>query len=205
MMASGNRSPEPARLGSDTTKTGALLRGLWAAARGDIGVARNQLRASESLDSPWRWGVSPQQEAAFAALLKGWIALLENHPEESVRGLSEVARTGLLYEWSSPAMRSAARHIVAQGYERMGMPDSSAAFLERILADIRGTRGACAWPFARSKLVLAYVKTGRLAEARKQFEILKRDVDKPDPEVARIIRDAEAALVSAEAMAPKPL
>jgi hypothetical protein len=201
MAASGNRvASMPRGLTADTTCTGALLRGLWAAAAGDAEQARAHLQAAEA-----RRPMAHERNETLATLLRAWIEALHDRPATVVDSLASLARSSTVPDWCGRTnLRAASRLLVADAHAALGHHDSSAVYLERILGEVMADRCAIGWAFVRSKLVLTYVRLGRLDDARRHWEKLERDVDKPDPEVAALMANTKAALTSAEAMTPVP-
>ena len=97
------------------------------------------------------------------------------------------------------------RWLVAEAYERLGQPDSAAAYFELAMSPIGNGGALCdariAYSFAHRRLVLLYARMGRLDEARRHWEIFSATFTRPDPEMLPLIEEARAALASAGAMA----
>ncbi len=85
---------------------------------------------------------------------------------------------------------------MAQAYERLGQPDSAAAFYLRLLGPEQPAMGwtALVHSFAHQRLVMLYSHMGRLAEAERHMAILERDFTRPDPDVRHLLDEARAAV-----------
>ena len=98
------------------------------------------------------------------------------------------------------------RWLAAEAYERLGRPDSAAAYFERAIAPppLSGStwiHGRMAYSFGHRRLVLLYARMGRLEEARRHWEIFSETFTRPDPEMVPLVDEARAALANAESMA----
>ncbi len=186
----------------DTLTTALITGGMWALANGDTDLARQILGKlnERPADELARHGASP-------TLLEGWMAARSGHWDETVRILAPAARQGaeIGYVTEAPG-RVPMRWLVAEAYDRLGRPDSAAAFFELTLSAAR-MRWRERLPLrmissmAHRRLVLLYTRMGRLEEARRHWEIFSATCTRPDPEMLPQIEEARAALVSAEAMA----
>jgi hypothetical protein len=144
-----------------------------------------------------RRGSEFDERVAFA---DGWVAAAEGRPAEVVRllrPLADVRASGLPY-FSQPA-----QWFLAGAYERLGQLDSAAAQLER-LATWQGSRGAygnrrgLTHSFAHQRLVVLYARMGRVADARRHWQVLSTTFTQPDPEMQHFVDEARAALANAE-------
>ena len=98
------------------------------------------------------------------------------------------------------------RWLVAEAYERLGRPDSAAAYFERAIAsppeggyDFAHSRMASS--FGHRRLVLLYACMGRLQEARRHWEIFFEAFARPDMEMAPLVEEARLALAGAGGVA----
>jgi Tfp pilus assembly protein PilF len=183
----------------DSTTTGLVTRGLWAAAAGDTTLARRLLTTIRTRSAPEvaRQGFNP-------ALLQAWIAARGSRWQEVLSGLGPAALQGEAMGYvllqSAPLMR----WIVAEAYDRLGPPDSAAAYFEGAIAppprggtDLFAPR--MAFSFGHQRLVLLYARMGRVQEARQHWEIFQQTFTAPDPELLPMIEEARQALAQSEA------
>ncbi|HET9253432.1 MAG TPA: protein kinase, partial [Candidatus Eisenbacteria bacterium] len=123
-VAAAPREPGP----WDSTAFGLLTRGAWAAAEGDTALARRlltQVRA-RSPSEVARLGFGPE-------ILQGWVAARAGHWEEVVRDVGPAARQGEPRGYAIFRSAHLPRWLVAEAYERLGQPDSAAAYFERAI------------------------------------------------------------------------
>ena len=185
----------------DSTTAALVTRGLWSAAAGDTISSRRLLATvrTRSAADLARQGFGP-------VLLAGWIAARTGRWQEVVRDLGPAAlqgdATGYVLIQSPPMMR----WLVAEAYERLGRPDSAAAYFERAIASppVGGSTipdSRMAFSFGHRRLVLLYARMGRPQEARRHWEIFSSTFTRPDPEMLPLVEEARTALASAEGMA----
>ena len=204
LMVAGGGTPQRPDLATarDTSVAGLITQGWWAAVAGDVSRARQLLR---------RVRARPQAELARhgegPVLLEAWIAAGSGEWEEAVRLLGPAARRGVELGYVTDGVgRVPMRWLIGEAWERLGRPDSAAAYLELALSAER-----MFWderlpirmvsPWAHCRLVLLYARMGRIEDARRHWEILRETVRTPDPEIQPLIAEARAALASAEGMA----
>ena len=203
-VMSAGAIPLPADDGSKDTTTAMLLtRGLRAAAAGDRATARRMLamvRARPMIDQ--------SQQGATPALLDAWIRGLDARWSEVVSVLLPAASWPAEGDAQSPMGVSAVRWTLADAYERSGLRDSAAMWLERITSDpapvFRDSyyRGV-AQSAAHHRLVLLYARMGRLADAERHLVVLERWWDRPDDIARRMLDEARAAVAALRASAPR--
>ena len=185
----------------DSTTTGLVTRGSWAAAGGDTQAARRLLATIRKRSAPdlARQGFTP-------AVLEAWIAARAGRWQEVVRDLGPEALQGEARGYVLMQSAPMVRWLVAEAYERLDRPDSAAAYFERAIAPppLGGTdftHSRMAFSYGHRRLVLLYARMGRHEEARRHWETFSRTFTRPDPEVAPLVEEARAALASAEGMA----
>lgn len=189
-LASGRPVPAPAAwLERDTTTSALITRVYAAAARGDTTTARRQLAELRSRGSTrlGAHGSTPEfLEACIAARAGRWadvVSLIAKAALEGTdRGSGSWDRIGVAPE----------RLLVAQAYEQLGRPDSAAAFYSSLLDPDNPARTLDS--IARLKIVVLSARMGRSADAERHLAILKRDISNPDPDVARMLDEARAAV-----------
>jgi len=204
LMVAAGGTPQGSDLAvaRDTSVAGLITQGLGAAYTGDVSRARQLLRRVQGYPQPElaRHGAGP-------VLLEAWIAARSNQWEETVRLLGPAARQGVELGFvTDGAGRVPMRWLMAEAWERLGRPDSAAAFFELALSPQR-----MFWderlplrmisPFAHQRLVLLYARMGRIEDAKRHWQILREMVRTPDPKIEPLIAEARAALASAEGMA----
>ncbi|HET9252833.1 MAG TPA: hypothetical protein VFP58_12040, partial [Candidatus Eisenbacteria bacterium] len=185
----------------DSTTLGLVTRGAWAAAAGDTTSARRLLETMRARSEPdiARQGFTP-------AMVQGWIAARAGRWQDVMDILGPAALQG--EPRGNVQFQSAplTRWLVAEAYERLGHPDSAAAYFERAIAsppdggwDFAQSRMASS--FGHQRLVLLYARMGRTEEARRHWEAFSLAFTRPDAEMARLVEEARAALASAEGVA----
>jgi serine/threonine-protein kinase len=189
-------------IGRDTTTAGLITRGMWALAAGDRNLAQQvmrQMRARRS-DELGFHGAGP-------ALLEAWAAGESGHWDETVRILAPAARQGDELGYVSDAIgRVPMRWLVASAYDRLGRPDSAAAYFELALSPVR-TYWEDRVPLrtvsslTHRRLVLLYARMGRVEDAEHHWRAFATAVHSPDPGLRPLIEEARAALASARGVA----
>jgi tetratricopeptide (TPR) repeat protein len=196
-LASGQPVPRAAPwLERDTTTSGLITRAYMAAAAGDTSRARRLLAGIRSRPGT-RLGANGSTpefiEACIAARAGRWgdaIALIAVAAREgSDRGDALFDRIGVTPE----------RLLVAQAYERLGEPDSAAAFYLRLLGP-ECSRSLDS--FAHQSLVMIYARMGRREEAEMHWQAFSVVFTSPDPVVRHLLDEARTAIVGLRAMAP---
>jgi tetratricopeptide (TPR) repeat protein len=142
----------------------------------------------------------------LAGLLPGYEALDAGRWGEAVAILGPFARQGGTSAVPPREfLRSATRWRLAGAFERLGQPDSAAAYLDLVVRPpilptplLEST--VLAEPFARHRLVLLYARTGKAAAARREFDRLSEIVTRPDPDRVAWLDEAREAVRAAEAM-----
>jgi len=200
MVFSHGPGAAPGEMGQwDSTTAGLVTRGQWAAAAGDTILARRLLATVRTRSAPdiSRQGFTP-------TLLEAWIAARSGRWQEVLSRLGPAAlqgeATGYVLLQSAPLMR----WMVAEAYDRLGLPDSAVTYFERAIAPpLRGgtdfSAPRMAFSFGHQRLVLLYARMGRLQEARQHWEIFQQTFTDPDPELHPMIDEARQALAKAEA------
>ena len=186
----------------DSSAATLITRGLRAVIVGD-GVAAQRLL--DAARAGKRHELASEEYAL--ALLGARITALTGRWDEAARMLGPIASrrpsagTAFLVGGAT-----AVRWFLADAFERLDQPDSSAAYLELALSDPASAgsephlRGITV-PFIHRRLVLLYARTGRLEDARRHWQVFSETVRTPDPEIQPLIAEARAALASAEGMA----
>jgi serine/threonine protein kinase/tetratricopeptide (TPR) repeat protein len=180
---------------ADTATAGRLLAAMEAAAAGDTSAARHILTRVRIVRSARRPRLEDQ-----ATLVEAWLAAAAGRPGETVRLLRPLAQRG------TPAGRGLTQAVgwsLAVAYERQGQLDSAAAQLERLAAwqgasVSDGTQRGLAHAFAHQRLVMLYLRLGRLDAARRHWQVFLETFTTPDPEVRHLVDEARAALANAE-------
>jgi serine/threonine-protein kinase len=191
-VASGRRSGDR-RLWApgDTTPLGLLARGLRSALDGDTASARRELRALHARriaeSDPIRRDGS-LLEAGIAAHGAEWREVIRLVGSSAWRG--EPGRGGGL---------NLRRWLAADAYERLGRSDSAAAYFELLTRATRSTyweiySNGLASSFAHRRLALLYTQLGRLADARRHWEVFLGAFTSPDPEFRPMVDDARQQL-----------
>jgi tetratricopeptide (TPR) repeat protein len=204
-LLSGRAVPRPEPwLERDTTTSALITRAYLAAAAGDTALA-GRLLTKLRVRSTTRLGAhgsTPEFiESCIAARSGRWSDVVGRIARPAREG-SDRGRPG-----SEPTADRigvpAERWLVAQAYERLGQPDSAAAFYLRMLGPEQPGVGwtALVRSFVHQRLVMLYTHMGRLAEAERHLAMLERDFTRPDPDVRHLLDEARAAVRSAQGMA----
>ncbi len=202
----GTAVPSLPRWNDRDPRAGALrTRAAWAAACGDTTLARRLLREAQ---------LRPKEELArlrpISLGAEGRLAAKTGRWDEVARVLGPQAQrvTRLDPPYVAENRLTQVRWLLADAHERLGRPDSAAAYLEplSLLMETDGrewdivARGI-PYAFANQRLVLLYVRMGRLEDAQRHWKIFSESFTRPDPEVRPLLEEARAALASAEGMA----
>ncbi len=142
LAAGGAPPPLSTRVAADTVPGAILLRGLWAAARGNsVGVFRDSLAARSAAERR-RLGTGPVVLDALAALRSG-------HPAEAIRLVAPLAAEGENDATNPDRVgTSALRLLAADAYAAAGRSDSAAVIGALAFRSLRmppgslGLRGA---------------------------------------------------------------
>jgi tetratricopeptide (TPR) repeat protein len=194
---------DPGSPGSwDSTTTGLVVRGTWAAATGDTTLARRLLATIRTRSAP-----DLARQGFFGPeMVEAWLAARPGHWQEVLRLLGPAALQGEALGYAQVQSASLIRWLVAEAYDQLDRPDSAAAYFERAIAPPPegGTNFAqvrMASSFAHRRLVLLYARMGRREEARRHWEIFHATFTHPDPEMRPLVEEARKAVASVEGMA----
>jgi tetratricopeptide (TPR) repeat protein len=186
----------------DSTTTGLVVRGAWAAATGDTTLARRlpaTIRKRSEIDLARQGFFGPE-------MVEAWLAARTGRWNEVLRLLGPAALQGEARGYALVQSAPLVRWLVAEAHERLDRPDSAAAYFERAIAPVPegGTDFAqvrMASSFGHRRLALLYARMGRQEEARRHWEIFSAAFTHPDPETKPLLEEARAALASAEGLA----
>ena len=188
VIAGAAGSLPPDTWAHDTTTTMLLTRGLWAAAAGDVVLARRLLDGARR---------RPPSELAFngaaSAVLEAQIEARAGRPDHAVRLLRPIAververggddgGVGLTY----------VRWVLADAFEQLGQPDSASACLERVFSipfsadDLK--------PWVHWRLALLHANLGHVTAATRHLGAAERTWNRPDPAVRRMLDEARTAV-----------
>jgi tetratricopeptide (TPR) repeat protein len=180
-----------AGIGSDTALNGHLMRGLVGVWSGDTASSRRELRAL--LTGP---GAERGMVPNVVAILDGWMSSREERWPDVVRALAPIAR-GNEQQPSFIFALTASRWLVADAYERLGQPDSAAAFFERLVRSPhfhdQRSRGLVS-SFAHRRLARLYDRMGKHDMARRHWQTFLSTFTEPDPELRPLVEEARVAL-----------
>ena len=140
-------------------------------------------------------------------MLEAQIGALTGHWRNVVRMLQPIASQSMETRQAGESVgMSVFRWFLADAFEKLGQPDSAAAYLERVTSDRApaaeefNLRGIIL-PFAHRRLVLLYARMGRVEDAKRHWRIFTETVRTPDPKIQPLIAEARAALAGAERLA----
>jgi serine/threonine-protein kinase len=191
-VANRRPPPLPAEAAGDTTPRGLVTYGLWAAAVGDTGAARERLRRIGEFppEVQTRLGYGPQLlEAAIAARGRRWADVVRLIGPAAARGDDATQ----LDRVNSLALRWAA----ADAYAQMGRLDSAIAMAQLVLRPTRMPGNAVAlrgipYPFAHRRLAIWYGQLGKHEDARRHWRSFLETLRAPDAELSPVIAQARA-------------
>jgi tetratricopeptide (TPR) repeat protein len=195
---SGRPAGIPPGLLSDTSHVDTLARAFALAWQHDPAGAERLLRLRATRKLPLPTMVEP-----FPRLVRAVVAEDRQRWDEVVALLAPLARQDWVYgdEWLAHV-----RWTVATAFERMGRPDSAAAYFELALKPDRlywweRVSVRMASPFTHQRLVMLYVRLGRLPEAGRHLTALEQEFSDPDPDMRRLLSEARSAVMAARGMA----
>jgi Tfp pilus assembly protein PilF len=148
-------------------------------------------------DEPSHRALRDHVEACLALRRGQWAAAVERLRENANGGERSLPKV-------ESVLRTRSRWLVADAYDRLGRPDSAAAYLQLILEPPATEtmhifqRGL--WePFVRCRLVNSYASLGRVADARREWDAVVTTCTHPDPELRAKLDEARSALQAAQA------
>ena len=189
-------------LQADNSAAAVLFRGLRAAVMGNEVAARRGLKLVRG-----RSGLEAAAQKGALLLLEAKLAALAGRWDEVVRVLQPVASQSADLIPSYAADYSVglpiARCILADAFEKLGAPDSAAAYLERMTTDPNAGMDwpGAVQPLAHWRLSMLYARTGRIADAARHLAVLERWWDRPDDVARRMLDEARAAVRAARPVA----
>jgi tetratricopeptide (TPR) repeat protein len=191
LAMAGRRNPGTPRpaLTSDSSAAGRVMHALWAAVQGDTVTAARALEVAEAQPEEIKLlGAGP-------ALARGWIDAHAGRWRPVADSLGPAARAG---EHDATILDRVTaypvRLLVADAYERLGNPDSAAAYLELVVAPTRMAPGhfalrGLAFSFAQWRLAQLYTRLGRRDAAAEHWKEFTRSFTDPDPELRGLLAE----------------
>jgi tetratricopeptide (TPR) repeat protein len=166
-------------------------RAWWFAWSGNLDAAAHELRDARARGladaDPWRERMEILDRAVSTpnAALPGVIEVLG---KRTWNGMADNHFEMMTLRW-----------IVADAYERIGRPDSAAAYLEIIVNPTRVAfpgqyMKGCAYPFALHRLARLYDSMGQHRRAATHWQRFLDTFTQPDPEYLPLVQEARAAL-----------
>jgi serine/threonine-protein kinase len=176
----------------DTTLPGLIVRGLSSAFAGDTTRAWRDLLAARA--HPLAGADQVRQDVP---LLEASIAARGGRWHDVVRLLGSAAWRGIPGEIDGTL--NIRRWLVADAYERLGQPDSAAAYFQLFTRATRSGWGdigsnGLAFPFAHRRLALLYTQLRRPADAQRHWEIFLQTFTDPDPKFRPMVEEARQRL-----------
>jgi len=181
------------------TNWGATVAAVRALGEGDSASARRAVAA-------WRAGADSAARQVLGDLVEGALAGSNGRWDLTVERLGPAARRGS--RWipnMEQSLRPQIRWLMADAFEGLGQPDSAAAYLELILSPPANEPPSIPavgyWePFVRARLVRIYSGSGRIDDARRQWQALSETCTRPDPTALALLDETRAVLQRAEGM-----
>ena len=180
-------------------------RALRAAWGGDSSQARRSLRRAQELIHQPDYGASESADARVD-LVEASLDRRRRRWDEVIGRLGPKARVGT-YEPGSELemMRQTYRWLVADAFAKAGRADSASTYLGLMLdppgrpVHIVISNGMIE-TYVRGRLVRLLAGSGRVDEARREWQTLTDTVTQPDPEVVAMLDETRAVMQSAGAM-----
>lgn len=177
------------------TAPGASLALLWAAAAGDTAGARAQLAAIRAMPAAERGPVD-----TVLTLGDAWLALAAGQPEAAIMLIRPVVLRGMHRAQGPIPINQLLRWTLAEAYTRINVPDSAAAWLERI-AQWEGQVWAwdnqwrgLTYSFVHFRLGQIYMQVGRIEDAKQHYATFLDAFTDPDAEYQWMVTEAHAKL-----------
>jgi serine/threonine-protein kinase len=179
--------------GPEARELSEVLRAAW---RGDS--ARARVSAGE--------GRTRRRSEAVGLLTAAWLDRSRGRWPGVIERLGPPARTGVHdVDSDLERVRQVARWTLAEAFLATGRADSAATYLRLMLEPpARSPQIVIAVgmiePWVRARIVRVLATSGRLDEARREWETLSGTVTRPDDEVLAMLDETRAVLQSADAM-----
>jgi len=190
----GQKLTQPAQAAGDTSTSGWIVRGIAAAASGDVATAKACRKAVDAKRLGER-----RRYAVDTSLLEGWIAFAEKRWDDVVVDLGTETTEG-----PGPWFvgRPAIRWLVAQAHERAGRTEDATRAYELVLDPRRQHHDVWTWrpllgPFAHQRLAVLYAKSGHVDDAKRHLEALEKAWEAPDPSLKPLLDAARRTVESA--------
>ena len=131
-------------------------------------------------------------------LLEACLATRAGQPEESVRLLRPIAVQRVELGMPTIGVGLAwVRWYLADAFERLDLPDSAAAYLERTWDPPFLISTGPEKPWVHRRLALLYARMGRAPDAERHLAAAEQALDRPDPAVRKMLEQARLAVASA--------
>ncbi len=170
-----------------------------AAQAGDSSGARRAIAAwPESVEAASRGALADHVEACLDGRQGRWEQVVTRLRSNASGGLRNIPTI-------EGVLRTSARWLMADAFEKLGQPDSAAAYLDLMLEppafEIPQAFERGLWePFVRSRLVRLDAQMGRLDDAQRQWRTLSATCTKPDSTALALLDQTRAVLQNARGM-----
>jgi serine/threonine-protein kinase len=198
-IAPGGSPPPPVPASLAKLPEGHLAQALRLAQLGEPAAARAELQKILP-------GADPELRPTGQRMLAAWDAWHHHRWAEVVDTLRHHASVGLRSRPSfEETSRGQARWMVASAFVELGQRDSAAVYFEKLLSppgnsQIQWSTVGFWEPYARCRLVEMYGTTGRLDDARREFDRVSEACTRPDPTIVAMIDRTRGILQSAGRM-----
>ncbi len=193
-ICAGTPVPPNAPFLADTTMACTIVRGIAAAAAGDM-PAQSPIRQSARN----RGGPEKRRYEADLQVMDAWGAASAGNLETELPGLEPAMRSGT-GPWFCG--RVPLRWLIATAHDRAGRTDAAIRGYELVLSSERLHQDAWMWwpltqPFAHLRLAALLAKAGRRADAESHARAVLESLTEPDSQGARLVAEAQAVLAGA--------
>jgi serine/threonine-protein kinase len=143
--------------------------------------------------------------AYLERILDGFEAYQAKRWDDAYAQLGPFARERGSWGPAVERLRILARWRLANVFERLGQPDSAAAYLTLaidppVLPSPALQTSLLLEPFARHRMVLLHVRSGNVGAARREYDRLAATFTRPDPDRVAWLAEAREAVRAAETM-----
>jgi len=162
-----------------------------------IDVAKNELGPAAHLLSAARARPPVEMNGLdlLPTLLEANIATLSGRPMDAVRQLRPILPPG----WALGVNQVWVAWSLADAFEKAGMPDSAAAYLERTQGIPYMAADGAEQPYVERRLAVLDARLGRVADAERHLAAAERALDRADAHVRQLLDQARAAVAAARA------
>jgi hypothetical protein len=140
-------------------------------------------------------------------VLESVVASHEGRGSAAIDLLGPAARRGYEDAYEVGLGIGNVREQLASAFEASGRPDSALVY-QSLIVQRYAMNGdgfpAVTLPLVELRIIANALRCGQIEVAERTWQRMSRDVDRPDPELARLMEEEAKALSNARAMQPRP-